>query len=153
MENSANKQDDQDKLSLNILTYMMLGLGLQTKISKQLDGDIAPWGRYSTGFPSKMFRKYGYNGGGLGKTENGIVNPISIKKQHGSGVIGKESNTEVTGNTPLPNPPNRVNKVVKPWPSNTTLIIGDSILCVCVCECVCVCVCVGGGGGGVKNAG
>ena len=45
---------------------MILGLGLhvkQTKILKQLDEDIAPWGQYSTGFPSKMFKKYGYNGG------------------------------------------------------------------------------------------
>ena len=63
----------------------------------------------------------------VGKTENGIVNPISIKKQHWIGVIGKELNTEVTGNTLLPNPPNRVNNVMKPWPPNTTLIIGDSM--------------------------
>ena len=81
MKNWANKQDE-DELSLDILTYMTVGLWLhvkQRKVSKQLDEDIAPWGRYSTGFPSKMYKKYGYNGGGLGKTENGIVNPISIK--------------------------------------------------------------------------
>ena len=127
----VNKQGGHDELSLNVLTYMMLGFGLhlkQRKLLKQLDEDIAPWERYSTGFPSKMLQKYGYNGGGLGKTGNGIVNPISIKKLHGSGVIVKESNTEEDGNTKLLNPPNRVKNVVKPWPPNTTLIIGDSIL-------------------------
>ena len=126
----VNEQDGHDELSLNVLTYM-LGFGLhlkQRKRLKQLDEDIAPWERYSTGFPSKMLQKYGYNGGGLGKKGNGIVNPISIKKLHGSGVIVKESNTEEAGNTKLLNPPNRVKNVVKPWPPNTTLIIGDSIL-------------------------
>ena len=130
----VNKQDGHDELSLNVLTYMMLGFGLhlkQRKLLKQLDEDIAPWERYSTGFPSKMLQKYRYNGGGLGKTGNGIVNPISIKKLHGSGVIVKESNTEEAGNTKLLNPPNRVKNVVKPWPPNTTLIIGDSILWGC----------------------
>ena len=40
------------------------------------------WEKYSSGFASKMFEKMGYKGGGLGKLENGIRQPIEIEKKH-----------------------------------------------------------------------
>ena len=36
------------------------------------------WEKHSTGFASKMLSKMGYEGKGLGKAENGIMEPITI---------------------------------------------------------------------------
>ena len=45
--------------------------------NEEYDGKI-PWEKHSSGFASKMLNKYGYQGNGLGKFENGIKEPIHI---------------------------------------------------------------------------
>ena len=57
----------------------------------------------------------GYNGGGLGKHENGIHIPITVQKNSGRQGIGAKNS-------------NRVSNNVKAWSPNTTLIIGDSMI-------------------------
>ncbi len=74
--------------------------------------DIHPWERHSNGFSRKIFAKYGYNGGGLGKDEMGIETPVSVSKHNGRGGIGVH----------------RVSNTVKEWPKDTVLVIGDSIV-------------------------
>lgn len=74
--------------------------------------DIHPWERHSNGFSRRIFTKYGYNGGGLGKDEMGIATPVSVSKHSGRGGIGVH----------------RVSNPVKEWPKGTVLIIGDSII-------------------------
>ena len=61
-----------------------------------------------------MLHKMGFNGGGLGKHENGIHQPITVQANSRRQGIGTN--------------PNRVTNNIKPWPPNTTLIIGDSML-------------------------
>ena len=58
------------------------------KSSKINKNDFAAWEKHSTGFGSKMLQKMGYSGGGLGKSENGIIDPIIIDKKIGRGAIG-----------------------------------------------------------------
>ena len=43
---------------------------------------FAAWESYSTGFASKMLKKMGYGGKGLGKTEDGIIHPVSIQEKN-----------------------------------------------------------------------
>ena len=40
------------------------------------------WERHSSGFASRMLKKMGYKGKGLGKSENGITEPIIIQNRH-----------------------------------------------------------------------
>ena len=120
-DESSQFQDDvnRDDLSLNVLSYMCLFVGMQLNVTgtsqnnNRNNNDIAPWEKHSSGFASRMLKKKGYNGGGLGKSENGIVNPIMIDK--GNDIIAKP-------------PMQRANNYIHPWQPNTTLIIGDSIL-------------------------
>ena len=39
---------------------------------------LGSWEKYNRGFATKMMKRMGYNGRGLGKFENGIIEPISI---------------------------------------------------------------------------
>ena len=97
------------------------------------------WEKYSSGFGTKMLLKMGYTGAGLGKFEDGIVNPISVDTQYGRSssnqlvpfinrglgsllMDGPHMNNNV-------NLKNRVENKVMPWPANTTLITGSSIIC------------------------
>ena len=50
------------------------------------------WEKHSTGFASKIMEKMGYKGRGLGKGEDGILEPIIIENTK---VIGKENNQHV----------------------------------------------------------
>ena len=50
------------------------------------------WDKHLTGFVSKIMGKVGYKGRGLGKSEDGILKPITIKNTK---VIGKENNQQV----------------------------------------------------------
>ena len=113
-----------DALSLNIITSTIIYL-IQTHTTNQKYDNVinvAPWEQYSNGFASKMLIKMGYNGRGLGKNETGIIEPLSIKNTHGRLMIGRDTPTKIQ------HPPQRVENYVHPWPNNTTLIIGDSIL-------------------------
>ena len=78
--------------------------------------DFAAWEISSNGFGSKMLKKYGYSGKGLGKTENGIINPITIESMK---CFAKNSE---------PSHIFRTKSYVHPWPKGTTLITGSSIL-------------------------
>ena len=48
-------------------------------ISISTTNERFPWVKHTSGVPSKIMAKMGYNGKGLGKTESGITEPISIK--------------------------------------------------------------------------
>ena len=49
------------------------------------------WEKYSNGFASKMLNKMGFKGKGLGKSENGITEPIVIERKNS---FNEESDTE-----------------------------------------------------------
>ena len=76
--------------------------------------DLATWEKFSNGFASKFLSKYGYNGGGLGKHENGIVKPVDA----GLGAT----------HFSLDNKHKTVSNKIHYWPTGTTLITGSSIL-------------------------
>ena len=42
---------------------------------------LGEWEIHNNGFASKIMKKYGYGGKGLGKDENGIVKPIQAEKK------------------------------------------------------------------------
>ena len=89
---------------------------------------LAPWEKHSMGFGSKMLKKFGYEGKGLGKDGDGIIEPVSIEKKHSFNFIdrGLKSLIDKQNNTNTQR--NRVDNVTKPWPNGTTLITGSSIL-------------------------
>ena len=49
--------------------------------------DQFSWEKHSTGVASKIMKKMGHNGKGLGKAENGIVESIPAGKSHEIGVL------------------------------------------------------------------
>ena len=80
------------------------------------------WEMHSKGFASKMFRKMGFSGKGLGKTGEGITDPITIERKNRFNSTDKEKNE-----TFLENGKNIV-KDVHIWRKGTTLITGSSII-------------------------
>ena len=96
--------------------------------------NFGAWEKYSSGFGSKMLLKMGYTGGGLGKSEDGIVNPITIDQRYGN--ASKKSNQPFINRglgSVLTDDKKYVKTRVKnniiTWPENTTLITGSSIIC------------------------
>ena len=77
-----------------------------------------------------MMGQMGYGGGGLGKHENGIRQPITVEKNDGRKGIGTKGSHHIptTDDHPKVNPPKRVNNPVKCWPTGTVLIVGDSMI-------------------------
>ena len=67
----------------------------------------------------------GYNGGGLGKHENGIQHPIIVERNDGRHGIG--TRRDISSDIKLKKS-KRVNNRVKTWPQGTVLIIGDSMI-------------------------
>ena len=84
---------------------------------------LGAWEKYNTGFASKIMKRMGYGGKGLGKREDGIIDPImpSINRGLTTSLLG--------GCVNLNSKVRDVKNNVKPWPKGTTLITGDSILC------------------------
>ena len=83
------------------------------------DPDFAAWENHTTSFGSKMLKKMGYDGRGLGKDGNGIVNPITIQDTKPLGIMKPDAQNYRR---------HRVNSKVRPWPKGTTLIAGSSLL-------------------------
>ena len=106
--------------------------------SRNNNDNYAEWENHTTGFGRKIMKKMGYSGGGLGKLENGIVSPIAATKKTGFGIIsslqkqpyinrGLENlSTAAAGKTK--NSMHRISNSITPWPKNTTLITGSSII-------------------------
>ena len=111
---------------------------INTNEKHDVSGELAPWEKHSNGFGSKLMKKMGYTGGGLGKNEDGRINPISADilneniLRKNTQTVNKESKVVDRGQSNLFNdtskPKHRVNNEVHPWPANTTLIVGSSIL-------------------------
>ena len=98
--------------------------------SENVDGDasttyeeLGAWEKYNSGFASKYMKKMGYEGRGIGKLQNGIIQPImpSINRGLSSSLLGGPRNLNLKERVK--------NNYIKPWPKGTTLITGDSILC------------------------
>ena len=76
----------------------------------------------STNIPRKIMDRYGYKGGGLGKNEDGITSPIAARRQ----IRFAESSTSTSPSPSAESPREQHEK--KPWPTGTTLILGDSMI-------------------------
>ena len=72
------------------------------------------WEKHSKGYPSKILRKMGFGGKGLGKNGDGITHPILVDQMS----RGTNQIFEIK----------RMNNKVFYWPKGTTLITGSSIL-------------------------
>ena len=106
--------------------------------SRNNNEKYAEWENHTTGFGRKIMKKMGYSGGGLGKLENGIVSPIAATKKNGFGIISplqkhsyinrglEKLSTAAAGKTK--NSIHRISNIITPWPKNTTLITGSSII-------------------------
>ena len=116
---SINSSVDFSHLASNMPT------GGDERLSDQADSEFAAWEKHSKGFGSRIMKKMGYSGGGLGKDGKGIINPILISKKQGQRQIGEVLNNK---------PPNecqehfQIENTKKPWPAKTTLITGSSII-------------------------
>ena len=89
---------------------------------------VGKWEANNRGIASKILKKYGYEGfGGIGKRLDGISVPITaVKKTRFNQTI---ETTEISDQNITPSMrSNRVKNNTKPWPKNTTLIIGDSMI-------------------------
>ena len=67
-ENNPNQETDDKQTQ----TY---------NVDVDLENGCNPWEKHSTGIASRIMKKMGYKGKGLGKTENGITEPIRVEKK------------------------------------------------------------------------
>lgn len=77
---SNNRLDIEEQLKL-----VRTSKSLEYHSNDKKGSNFGAWEKYSSGFGSKMLLKMGYAGGGLGKSEDGIVNPITIDQKYGYG--------------------------------------------------------------------
>ena len=66
-----------------VLKYENVGNGesndeISTTDNSKLNANRVLWEKHSNGFATKMLKKMGYNGKGLSKNENGIIEPIQV---------------------------------------------------------------------------
>ena len=100
--------------------------------------EFAAWEKHNNGFATRIMKKMGYGGKGLGKHEDGITEPINIdgnklemkSRCSANRVIPERGLTkEMTSSTMSLNSKRRLTKnSVHHWAKGTTLIAGDSIL-------------------------
>ena len=110
---------DTRSLYSDISTNPLITSTSEVSISKDsfIDNtDFGAWEKHSNAFGSRMLRKFGYNGGGIGKHGDGIKNPIKAT----SGM--KHFSLKDEGCC------RRVENQVHCWPKGTTLITGSSII-------------------------
>ena len=86
---------------------------------------LGTWEVHNKGFASDFMRKHGYGGGGIGKHENGIIHPVEAESKVHFNLEDKPiKHKEETTRVQLPDEPLNVH----PWPENTILVTGDSML-------------------------
>ena len=79
-------------------TFSINGQDSDTTISdtslddSQVSYDRFKWEKHSSGFASRMLKKMGYKGRGLGKSENGITEPIPVESK--KAFCSKDSNDQ-----------------------------------------------------------
>ncbi len=78
--------------------------------------NIGKWEKHTKGFGSRYLKGWNYEGKGLGKNGDGIINPVEIKPQQTFGLNDKGDVKSCVQNNTFE------------WPPDTTLIIGDSII-------------------------
>ena len=145
-EDEADAVESEDNLSMkaerpqNKLTTQLEEVRVEKhekyKNIKQLDninktGDdtysLGAWEVHNNGFASKVMKKYGYSGKGLGKREDGIIEPIQVKQKSRFDDEDTEipnANIDSMVHAEMPEEPTDVYL----WPANTVLIAGDSML-------------------------
>ena len=146
---SMKLRTDDDAQSLSIFSYFYLSFGRflydyqrnnfrdstnlshVASASKESAADvrnnIAPWEHHTTGFGRKVMERMGYSGGGLGKSENGIVSPIKATTIYERSAIDYNKKVPcITFEEKIPK--HRIANKITPWPANTTLITGSSII-------------------------
>ena len=97
--------DDESDVSDTTTTNKDVHANKDDNIS---DTEINDWEKHTNGFARKEMSKYGYQGKGLGKKEDGITEPIVGKKK----TAFDSSDTDVAWDA---------------WPKNTVLFAGDSM--------------------------
>ena len=126
----ANEEKIDEAISKNIQQYED-----QRCADERID-TLAPWAKHSSGFANRALQEMGYNGGGLGKSGNGIIDPVTVTKNSGRRGIGADARENITFENITNNSfatdtsetvPDTEN-VIAPWPAGTTCIIGDSML-------------------------
>ena len=117
-QNSFDTQDNFESISSFESSLFDVVPGSST-VNQINHSDLAPWEKHSNSFGSEMLQRMGYVGGGLGKHGNGILNPITT-----------DSTIDPSGkfHPTRRGKPLRVENKIFPWPKNTTLITGSSMI-------------------------
>ena len=84
------------------------------------------WEAYTNGTASRIMKKYGFNGKSLGKFGDGIQEPVKVVKKTRFDQVESTilSAHDIEKYVQIPEVPSDV----YPWPDNTVLIAGDSML-------------------------
>ena len=114
-----------DTINSSECLYVNSSIHAKALYDKNIDPEFAAWEQHSNGFASRIMKKMGYRGGGLGKDGNGIINPIMIPRETCNEMGTENSNNEPSNKNVQQF---RVKNTIKPWPAKTTLITGSSII-------------------------